>query len=49
MERFTKIMADLESKKRRAVEIKNYDEAEKIKVKSMNKHIYMSLRYNIIG
>jgi hypothetical protein len=34
MEKLTKILADLEFKKRRAVEIKNYDEAEKIKVHS---------------
>lgn len=32
LERFTKILADLEIGKRHAVETKDYDEAEKIKV-----------------
>lgn len=36
MEKFTKILSDLEIGKRHAVETKDYDEAEKIKV-----HAYM--------
>lgn len=32
LERFTKILSDLEIEKRHAVETKDYDEAEKIKV-----------------
>lgn len=32
MQKFTKILADLEIGKRHAVETKDYDEAEKIKV-----------------
>jgi hypothetical protein len=40
LERFTKILSDLEIEKRHAVETKDYDEAEKIKVKKSSFDIF---------
>lgn len=40
LERFTKILSDLEIEKRHAVETKDYDEAEKIKVRPEYIHTF---------
>lgn len=46
MEKFTKILSDLEIGKRHAVETKDYDEAEKIKVNKYMRIYYLILKKN---